>query len=75
MLSDHDDKRGKGCPSNPWNSEELDKAGDIVALANDLFLNFELAVDVVQVSRGLEGVIAQFQEGSVRLRVFVLLCI
>ena len=74
MLSNHDGEGGECCSSHTGNGEELDEAGDIVALSNDFILNFELAVNVVQVARGLEGVVAKPEKGLVGLRISVLLC-
>jgi hypothetical protein len=74
LLSNHDCEGGEGCSSDTGNGEELDEAGDVVALANDLLLDFKLAVDVVQVAGGLEWAVAEPQQGLVRLGVSVLLC-
>jgi hypothetical protein len=58
-LGYHDRERGEGCTANTRDSEELDEAGYVVAFADDLLLDFELSVDVVEVTGGLEWVVAE----------------
>jgi hypothetical protein len=73
LLSNHDYKGSESCSSNTGNSEELNEAGDVVALANNFLLDFELAVNVIEVTCGLKWVVAQSQERFICLWVFVLL--
>lgn len=73
LLRDHDRERGEGRAANSRNREKLDKARDVVAIANDHLFNLELAVDIVQVAGGLERVVSQLQQRVEGLLVTVLL--
>jgi len=73
LLSDHDNEAGKCGASHTRNGKQLSKACEVVGLAHDAGLNLQLAVDVVEVTSGLDLVMAETQEGLVRFFVAVLL--
>ena len=73
LLGDHDNETGKCGPPHARNGEELSKACEIVGLAHNAGLNLQLTVDVVEVTGGLDLVMAETQEGLVRLFVAILL--
>ena len=64
LLRDHDDKAGEGGASDPGDGEQLDEAGDVSRSAEDFELFGELAVDVVEVTAGLEVGVAETAEGG-----------
>jgi hypothetical protein len=73
LLSNHDSKRCEGGTTNSRDGEELGETREVVAVSNDLVLDFELCVDVVHVTGSLKGVVSKLDEGSVGLWVSVLL--
>ena len=72
LLSDHDNEAGKSGAPHARNGEELSKACEIVGLAHNAGLNLQLAVDIVEVTGGLDLVMAETQEGLVRFFVAIL---
>ena len=62
MLGDHDGEGGKGCATDSRDGKELDEAGHVVAVADDFFFGFELAVDVVEITSCLDWIIAKLEE-------------
>lgn len=73
LLGQHDDSRGEGGPAKARSSEELDEAREKGALADDLALNLELAVDRVHVASSLERSVPKALERSPGLEVSSLL--
>ena len=73
LLSQHDRERSASCTSDTGNREELNEAGDIVALANDIGLLLNLGVDVVKITSRLEGGISETAERSESVGVSALL--
>jgi len=71
LLTKHDNKRGQSRASDTRDSEELDEATNVVAIADYRPLNFELTVNIVKISCRLNGIVAQSQKGLERLRIFV----
>lgn len=67
LLSDHDSERGEGGTTDARNSEQLEEAGDVVALPNDGLLNLDLRVDVEEIPGSLERGVAEAAERLVGL--------
>jgi len=59
LLGDHDGETGQRRSPDARDREELGETGDIVALAHDGRLDLQLAVDVVEVTRGLDRMKAE----------------
>lgn len=59
LLRDHDGEAGKGGAADAGDGEELGKAREEITLSDNFLLDLELRVDVIQVSCGLERMIAQ----------------
>lgn len=73
LLRDHNNKTGQRGTPDARNGEELEETRNVVGLADDAGLNFELAVNIVQVASGLNRVVTKAEERLVCLLVAVLL--
>jgi hypothetical protein len=63
LLRNHDSERSECCSSDTWDGEQLDEAGDIIAvITSEGGLGFKLGVDVVEIAGSLELGITQFLE-------------
>lgn len=65
MLGDHDDEGCEGCAADTRDGEQLNEAADIVAGTHGLNFDFDLSVDVVEVTGCLNGVIPQAEQRPV----------
>ena len=63
LLGDHDGEGGEGGAAHAGDGEELDEALVVAAVAKELDFEFELRVDVEDVARDLERVVAEFGHG------------
>jgi len=59
LLSNHDNEAGKGSAPHARNGEQLSKACKVVGLAHNTSLDLQLTVDVVEVTGGLDLVVAE----------------
>lgn len=79
MLGNHDNTRGPGCAPDARNGEELDKAGEHVVgdleagLFDEKHLLIQKALDVIEISGGLDGGVSKSQERFPGLFVLSLL--
>lgn len=67
LLCNH---HGPGCETgtaNARNRKKLREAAEIVGVADDLFFDENLSVDVVEIARSLDRMLAQAEERSVRI--------
>lgn len=55
LLRQHNGEGSQGGAADTRDCEELDEAGEVVALADDIRLLQDLGVNVVQITSGLEG--------------------
>jgi hypothetical protein len=63
LLRNHDSERSECCSSNTWYGEQLDEAGDIIAVVtSESGLGFKLGVDVIEIAGSLELGITQLFE-------------
>lgn len=74
LLSNHDCERSQGGPTDSWDSEELDEAGEDVVIADNLVLNLNLGVNVVQITSSLDRILAKNLQRLESLLVSILLC-
>jgi hypothetical protein len=72
LLSNHHNERGNRRAAHSGNGEKLGEATDVAGATLDGELRLEHDVDVVEVSRGLELVVAKALERPVGSRVAVL---
>lgn len=73
LLGNHDGESGQVGAAHTRDGEELEEAGDVIALAHDLLLDDELGMDSVHVSGHLNLVVAQLDHGIPCVGVAVLL--
>jgi hypothetical protein len=73
LLREHDDATRDRRAPHARDREELNEAGEVVALADELALDLELRVDVVQVARGLQARVPEPAQARERVRVPALL--
>lgn len=73
LLTDHDDEGSERGSANTGDSEQLDETGHVVALSNDITLDFQLRVDIVEVGSSLDWVVSKLEERFERLCVSILL--
>jgi hypothetical protein len=59
LLGNHDGKSGEGRAANAGDGEELDEAFRVCAVAEELDFELELGVNVEDVARDLQRVIAE----------------
>ena len=57
LLRNHNREGRQRCASNSRDREKLQEACNIVALANDVGLNLQLAVDVIEIAGCLDVVV------------------
>ena len=73
MLGDHDGPGSEGGAPDTGDGEELDEAGEVVAVADDFGFFEDLSVDVVEIAGGLKAGVAEAAEGLECLGVAVFL--
>ena len=73
MLGDHDGPGSEGGAPDTGDGEELDEAGEVVAVADDFGFFEDLSVDVVEIAGGLKAGVAEAAEGLECLSVAVFL--
>ena len=73
LLGDHDGPGSEGGAADTGDGEELDEAGEVVAVADDFGFFEDLSVDVVEIPGGLKAGVAEAAEGLECLGVAVFL--